>query len=167
MRRLVALVPLTALPFILSSLLFAACGSGSASFEQCELDLETNLETVMPGDTLVLTGGPQSERFDTVVRIGDVQADVLEVLRQDCTICDECREQQCVTLCRSCSQCAPSCDTCEEELTVTIPELAAGPADVVVTNRFGISSPLPVNVDVPDDTDTDVDSDTDSDTLAN
>jgi hypothetical protein len=122
---------------------------------------------VMPGDTLVLTGGPQSERFDTVVRIGDVQADVISVSRQDCTICDACQATECVSLCRSCSQCAPSCETCEEELTVTIPELAAGPADVVVTNRFGISSPLPVNVDVPDDTDTDVDSDTDSDTLAN
>ena len=146
--------------------LFVACDETTPTFTQCELDLVVSDVPVEPGDLLVVGGTPHSDRVDTVAFIGDVRAEIESVVRSECSLCDACRVSECEGLCVDCRACEATCDPCVEELTLVIPELASGPTDLVVTNRFGISPPLPVNVTVPEDTDTDVDtdSDTDSDT---
>ena len=149
--------------FVLIALAATSCVAAPTYYDQCTVELSTDGASVAPGESLVIEGGPLSERFDTVAVIDEQQSPVLSVTRTDCTLCDACREAQCGEYCTACPECTSLCDLCSEQLTIEVPELAAGEYDLVVANRHGISSPLPVNVIDPDDTDTDVDTDTDTD----
>ena len=148
-------------------LLLFACETTSVSFDQCDVALSATSDTVYVGDVLTITGGPQSEPFDTVVHIGDQDAPIVGITRTDCTLCDACRTNTCGGLCATCPECEPSCGQCEELLEVEIPDLPPGEMPLVLTNRFGVSAPIPVNVGALEDTDTDEDTDSDTDTVAN
>jgi hypothetical protein len=94
-----------------------------------------------PGDIVTATGDLFTEVHDTRVIVGEVDAEVHSVERTDCTPCDEC-EAGAGCQCEACPECAGSCAPCVQVLTFAVPDLAPGPALVVILNAWGSSPPL-------------------------
>lgn len=135
-------------------------------FETCTLDLAPVASEGAPGDTIVLSGGPMSEVRDTRVEVGGVRAQVVEVTRDGCEICDGCRND---SGCAACGLCAglplaaedrvacfgdplasppvpSSCDACIEAVAFVVPDLAPGNVAVLVINKNGQSEAIPFRV---------------------
>ncbi len=109
-------------------------------------------ETAAPGETVTLTTRPLTEAYDTVVTIGPVRAEVVSVDRATCDACDTCRVAAGCSDCGSCDACVTDCATCVETVSVLVPDIAEGPADVVVRNARGASAAGQLTVTAaPDD----------------
>lgn len=136
---------------LLTLLALAACETGNnVTFEQCELDLVLDPTTAAVGDPVEATGPLLTEPLDTAVRVDGVSAEVLDVTATDaCAGCSACRDDAgCV--CGTCDEvCGEACAECTRALTFTVPDLPAGAADVIVTNRFGTSEVLALEI-LPD-----------------
>lgn len=127
----------------------AACDqANNATFEQCELDLGLEASSAAPGATIVATGGPLSDALDTVVRVDGVEATVEEVTRDES--CDDCTTCRATTegcgVCTTCDACASACEACVESLSFVVPAVEAGEVGIIVTNSFGVSPTLPLQV---------------------
>lgn len=143
--------------------LVALTGCGPSLLDQhetCELELSTEAPEAAPGDTVVLTGGPQTRAYDTRVEVGGIPAEVVEVTRStECSSCDDCRVE---AECLACGYCAGEileetrraqcfgdpfagtggvCGDCVETVSFVMPELPPGPTTVVVLNANGASEP--------------------------
>jgi hypothetical protein len=93
-----------------------------------------------------VTGGPLTSAYDTRAQLGGQEAAVDLIVRTDCAPCDTCREEAECTGCFPCTDCDATCETCIESLSLEVPSLPSGPADLVVINAYGSSSPIPVTI---------------------
>lgn len=129
-----------------------ACPSSELpEFHQCMLDAELSATEGPPGTEIVATGGEYSVDYDTTVLVDAVPAPVLDVVRSNCAFCDGCRdalEEPC-NACEECDDCSISCADCVQTVRFVVPDLAPGAVDVVLTNRFGTSGPIPFTVTAP------------------
>ncbi len=113
-----------------------------------------------PGDTIVATGAPFSEAYDTLILVGGFRATVVDVDREQCTKCDTCRDEA------GCGGCKSDCADCEETVEFTLPAATAGETTLTILNQFGGSEAIPftmLGVDTGADTAADT-SDTAADT---
>ncbi len=138
-----------------AALTLTACATTTVvTLGTCDVSLdETAALEAAPGEPLVLTGTPMTTDWDTVVWMGDVQADVVQVERVGCTSCDGCREIEVCGACEDCDACDRLCEEqCVETVTVLVPDLPAGEVDAWIVNRHGRSAPIPVTVTGAEDT---------------
>ena len=124
---------------LLTQVLVGCGGSNPEVFATCEVDLALEPSQGFPGDEVVASGGPFSERYDTVVAIDGVSADIVDIDRVDCSTCDTCRFNNGCATCGRCFACEDACASCEQSLTFTVPEVDAGVRVVNVRNRHGES----------------------------
>ncbi len=100
-----------------------------------------------PGDLVTLYGRPFSHVYDTALYVGGVRTEVLEATSEGCDECDTCQADHGCDGCTDCDACDALCQaTCVESLTFAVPLLPAGPADVVLFNKYGGSETLQVEV---------------------
>ena len=129
------------------SLLLAGCHtSTTTTVPSCALDLALDQETAAVGDVVRAVGGPVSDVWDTSVRVGGVDANVLSVDRTDCDACDLCQQAAGCDGCGLCTDCTATCDSCEESVSFEAPTLPDGAADVVIVNPYGRSTSLALDV---------------------
>ena len=131
----------------------------TTELESCDIEIEPQVEDAQVGETFILTGRPFTVMLDTSVRLGNVDAAITAVERLDCTICDACRLEAACSACETCGVCESSCETCEENISFTVPELQTGQYTIVVRNAYGMSSPTQMSVFNPSDSDPDSPSD--------
>ncbi|TNE91837.1 MAG: hypothetical protein EP330_03820 [Deltaproteobacteria bacterium] len=114
----------------------------------CTVDGSLDLSEGLPGATVVFTGRPTSELFDTVVHVGGVEAEVVSVDRSDdCVFCDACVTDADCTGCEtSCADCDAVCETCVETTTFLVPDLLPQETTVVLQNLWGSTDPIPFTV---------------------
>lgn len=157
MPRTLALMAITALTG-------CTTGSSSASYQICDLSATVEPVEASVGETVVATGRPFSDTYDTQVTVGGLAAPVLDVARTDCFECDACRIIADCDDCSACLTCAESCESCVETTTFTVPSGTSGTQPVVITNRFGTSSGITLSIlaSEPEDDDTGTPDDTGS-----
>lgn len=126
-------------------LFLTACLSTSTYvYEVCDLDLDA--PTAVPGQDLIVTGGPQGPRRDTTALLDGTAVEVVAVVREDCDLCDACVSAEECTTCGACIPCESTCAACTETVTVRLPETApAGSAQLTVVNGFG-SGTVPIEI---------------------
>lgn len=137
---------------MLALLLFACDTTITSTSQSCEVDLiSLTPAQVVPGDTVTLTAVPLTEAWDTAIRVGGLEAEVLTVTREGCDDCDVCQAEQGCTGCKEdCDACDATCDTCVETATFTVPALEAGDHAVLLFNANGGSNPVTLTVTEPD-----------------
>lgn len=115
-----------------------------STFNTCEVDLvsvEPTEATV--GSEVTLTARPLSEDWDTAVRVGGIDAEVLSVTREDCGACDTCQAEQGCACTEDCDACDVECRTdCLETVVFAVPQLAPGEHAVTLFNAHGGSASL-------------------------
>ena len=80
---------------MLALLLFACDTTITSTSQSCEVDLiSLTPAQVVPGDTVTLTAVPLTEAWDTAIRVGGLEAEVLAVTREGCDDCDVCQAEQ-------------------------------------------------------------------------
>lgn len=147
----------------LALLMLMACNTTTvATYDDCSVSITPTPAAGLPGDVITLDGGPFSATWDTVVRVGGVDASVTAVTRHDCETCDTCREEADCLACGTCESCTTECAACVQQVTFLLPDVAAGAQPVVLYNEHGTSGAASVTVlgassdtDAPTDTDTD------------
>jgi len=141
-------------------------------YDVCLLTGDPQPAAAFPGDVVVLSGGPMSAAFDTLVRVGGVEATIDTIDREGCLDCDSCRAAEDCRTCGECEDCTSECEDCVETLRFVVPDAPPGAAPIVVFNQHGTSAAIPFTVlgESPDTDDSDTgdtddsDTDTDSDT---
>ncbi|MDP2313467.1 MAG: hypothetical protein Q8P41_11220 [Pseudomonadota bacterium] len=133
---------------LFSVLLMVACESTTITSDPtCAIELPTlSTTTAAPGESIVLTTTPLTEVWDTVVTVGSLTAEIVEVDRSTCDDCDDCRDTGGCASCGECDACTTACDTCVETLTFIVPDLAAGEWPVELVNRHGRSESVLLTV---------------------
>ena len=111
-------------------------------------------------DVITLDGGPFSATWDTVVRVGGVDASVTDVVRTECDSCDTCRADADCLSCGACADCDAVCATCVQTAVFLVPDVTPGVQPVVLYNQHGTSEVASVEV-LGTSTDTDTPADTD------
>lgn len=125
---------------MLFALLTACLTSTTYFYEVCDLELDVPASGV-PGDPLVITGGPVVDLRDTSVRLDGVPVAVQEVVRTECAACDICREAAECSSCATCFDCVDTCSSCVETTTIALPDdLPVGPVTVTMINGYGSGS---------------------------
>ncbi len=122
-----------------------ACGDQDEAVYSCQVTLsEVAPAEVLPGETVVLTGKPMSTAADSALWIGGTSAQITDVTRTDCEVCDTCKTTQgCVTCGEDCDACYTDCLSCVETLSFVAPELDAGQYGLQLFNVYGVTeSPL-------------------------
>jgi len=139
--------------------LFSGCITETTSeLLTCELDVDAPTAELFAGEPTTVTGRPFTSLLDSSVRFGESEAEITAVERLDCTLCDQCRVSAQCTVCDECNECATSCETCSETMSLTIPDLPTGQYTVVFRNQYGLSIPLSWSI-VNDSEDLDTDTD--------
>lgn len=139
--------------------ILAICCSCATSSETIALRCDVAVESLSPttaavGDTVVMTGGPFTAAYDSAVYVDGARADVTEVDRSTCVECDICRDTYECTACGDCDVCDRLCaDTCTETVSFTVPDVAAGDAQVQLFNAHGQTPRTPIVVESPLSTD--------------
>jgi hypothetical protein len=133
----------------LAATLLAGCTTTPVvTLGTCDVGLfAPSAEEVRPGEPLTLGGTPLTTDWDTLVYVGGIEAEITSLERVGCETCDTCRTESLCTACGDCDVCDRLCaEQCDETLTVLVPELEPGPADVWIINRHGRSETLVVTV---------------------
>ena len=129
--------------------LLTGCLTQSAPvFHQCELDLTLDTDAAQVGAEVTATGRPLTSVFDTSVRVGGADAEIVDVDRPSpfCEGCDQCRIDSGCNVCETCDACELSCVDCIEVATFAVPDVEPGDAPVVVSNGYGTSWAIPFEV---------------------
>lgn len=128
---------------MITVLLLLSCTTvTTTSVSVCNLDLTTltPVEAAV-GDTVVLTGGPTTELYDTLVTVGGTTAPITDITRSNCESCDSCRSANACLACGDCDNCDQLCESeCIESITFTIPAVGSGPQPVQLINAYGVSA---------------------------
>ncbi|MFT5686576.1 MAG: hypothetical protein ACI8RZ_007532 [Myxococcota bacterium] len=138
----------------LLTVLLGCTTSTSTSLPVCDVELTIAEPTTgVAGDSVVLTGGPLTDTWDTAVYFGTARALITDIDRDSCGDCDACRETNNCTACGDCDVCDVLCDTdCIETATVEVPALESGAVEVLLFNGYGVSTAVTFTVDAPGDT---------------
>ena len=132
----------------LTILLFAGCiTETSTEVESCALTLTPPSEVLISGEDVTVYGRPFTALFDSSIRFEQTDASLIDVSREECALCDTCRDQADCSDCETCDVCATSCETCVESITLTVPDLPTGDYYVVARNSYGLSTPTQWSVD--------------------
>ena len=106
-----------------------------------------------PGESVVLTGTPLTQVWDTAVYVGPTRAELTALDREGCDACDECKEDSDCTDCSDCDACDALCEEeCVETATFVVPELEPGATGIRLINVHGQSEALPFTVLAATDT---------------
>ena len=135
--------------------------STTTTLGECSLDATLSLAEAHVGDQVAIGGGPFTGPDDTIVRVGGVQATLVDVDRSGCELCDACVTGDATCRCGTCAACDAACADCSEAVSFYVPEVPAGANSVVLINRYGATTALSIDV-LPTVADTDVPADTDS-----
>lgn len=137
------------------ALFLAGCVQSEAlTYTTCDVAATLEPASAAVGDSVVATGAPFTEPYDTLLQVGGYTAQIVDVTRDDCETCDSCRDEALCTTCETCSECDEACALCVQTIEFVVPEgPAAGPTSVVIRNGFGSSPALPFEV-APSGTDT-------------
>lgn len=141
--------PARALALAIAAALLPGCSTTAVvTLGTCDVGLfAPSAESVRPGEPLTLGGTPLTTDWDTRVYVGGVEAEITALDRVGCKTCDTCRTESLCTECGDCDDCDRLCaEQCDESLTVLVPDLAPGPADIWIINRHGRSETLVVTV---------------------
>ena len=131
----------------------AACPSSTtSSFDQCSLNGSLSPAESAPGEAVVATIDRLTTVHDTVISLAGLELHPDVVTRTNCDDCDACRIANECTACEQCASCDTECDACEQILEFTTPAAPPGPTSVVVTNRYGTTTPIPFVVSSEEDT---------------
>ena len=122
----------------------------STEVESCSLTLSPPDEDLVVGDEVTVYGRPFTALFDSSIRFEQTDASLVDVSRDECALCDTCREQAECSDCETCDVCATSCETCIESMTLTVPDLPSGDYYVVARNSYGLSTPTQWSVVNPE-----------------
>ena len=135
--------------------LVAACSTTSVELaEDCDVQLSELVPvSVEPGAEVSAAVHPVTTVWDTAVYMGSTRTRVLDVTREGCTECDDCRSRQGCSACEDCDRCDAVCDSeCIE--TVTFEALEdVGVYAVSIYNGYGQSNFASIEVldDIEDD----------------
>jgi len=122
----------------LTALLLCACPEvETTQFELCSLQITLDTTTTAPNETVLATGGPFTDVYDTVVEVGGHDAQVLSVEQRDCDTCDLCLVAAECNGCEPCDSCSEMCLDCVHQLSFVVPELEPSLTTVNVINRYG------------------------------
>jgi hypothetical protein len=137
------------------ALFLAGCVQSEAlTYTTCDVAATLDPPSAAVGDTVVATGAPFTEPYDTLLQVGGYSSQIVDVVRDDCDTCDSCRDEALCTTCETCAECEEACAPCVQTITFVVPEgPAPGPTSVVIRNGFGSSPALPFEV-TPSATDT-------------
>lgn len=115
---------------------------------QCEPAFQVEPDLATPGEIVAAVGRPVSEIVDTTVRVGGVEAAIVDVDpdSQACRPCEDCRSLVGCTECQRCPTCADECLECAPQVLFEVPDLPAGDHLVTIANRFGTSQPTPLTL---------------------
>jgi len=142
------------------------CGLSTLDLhETCDLEVELSVAEAVPGEEVVISGGPQTATYDSHVEVGGLPAVVVDVDRNGaCGACETCRVDAGCLVCGTClgtdleeadriacfgdpfEGTEGVCGECEESLVFVVPDLPAGPTTLVVVNATGISDPIPFTI---------------------
>lgn len=138
----------------LLTVLLGCTTTTSISLPVCDVELTiAQPEVGVAGDSVVLTGSPLTDTWDTAVYFGSARALVTDIDRDTCGDCDACRETNGCTACGDCDSCDVLCSSdCIETATVEVPAQTSGVVEVLLYNAYGASTPLAFTVDAPEDT---------------
>lgn len=132
-------------------LLLACATTTDAIYLTCDVALVSVEPTVAaPGDEVTLTATPLTEDWDTAIRVGGLDADIVSVTREGCDACDSCNADQGCACNEDCDACDLICDACVETVVFTVPSLDEGEHGIVLFNANGGSMPLTLTVAEPD-----------------
>jgi len=109
-------------------------------FEQCTIDAVLEPSAAFAGETIVATGDPFSQPYDTLITVGGERAEISAIDRSQCTRCDTCRAEN------GCGGCKSACADCVETVTFELPEVDPGPTTVRLYNAFGGTEAIPFTV---------------------
>lgn len=124
------------------------------TYEDCVLDVSISPIEGRVGDTILATGTPFSEPYDTNIVFAGLDSEILQFDRQDCAQCELCQASELCDLCDTCAPCETACSTCVETMEFLVPASPEGPTTVQIWNRFGQSAPLQFEVLPPEEKDT-------------
>lgn len=137
-------------------LLATACSTTSVELVQdCDVQLSVlTPNPASPGTEVEASVRPVTTVWDTAVYAGSTRTRVLNVTRDGCSDCDDCRARQGCSACEDCDECDTQCDTqCVE--TVTFEALSTlGAHSVSIYNGYGQSNSATLEIREPAAVDT-------------
>jgi hypothetical protein len=137
-----------AMPFLLVCLFFTACDTTTSdTLTNCVVSISLDTDHGLPGDEISASGTPFSTTYDSLISFNGVTADVTDVTRNDCSLCDSCREEAACAPCGACVPCLLQCDACQENISFLVPDAPTGSTTVTLINAFGTSTPAPFEID--------------------
>ncbi len=136
-------------------LMIFACGTTTVALvEDCDV-LGAGIEPQEAPAGAIVTAEvtPVTTHWDTAVYVNGVRAEVGEILREGCEACDTCKETNACLACDDCDDCDATCKAdCNERIAFTVPNIPAGPAQVVIYNGHGTTDPIAFTVSASADT---------------
>lgn len=130
-------------------LLAAACTTSiDYSTPSCSLTITAvDPASAAPGESIVVYASPLTESWDTTANLGSTPVEELNVDRSTCGECDTCREEEGCDLCGDCDACDLSCEaSCVEYVSLVVPSLPPGEAQLLLYNSRGSSRPFPIEI---------------------
>jgi len=118
--------------------------------DKCTVDIVQPTETFEVGSEVSVIASPLSEAWDTVVTIDELSSLVTGLDRDNCEQCDQCKEQYECYSCYDCDSCDYLCKTtCIEKVNFIVPEGDEKSSLLHITNRYGQSPPISVDIVLP------------------
>lgn len=134
---------------MLMTLLLLACSQiTTTTVGTCTVEVtDLSPAEAPPGETVVLTGSPMTQLYDTLVTVNGQQATLSELSRTNCESCDACRTTNACLACGDCDNCDQLCnEDCTETISFVVPEVTTGTHPVQLINAYGVSQPTTLNV---------------------
>ena len=134
--------------FLLFCFTLTACETTTSdTLTTCEVAISLDVEHGLPGDEVTAVGTPLSTTYDSIISFDGSAAEILDVSREDCALCDTCREENACAPCGACIPCLAQCNLCDESISFVIPQVPTGDTTVTLINAFGTSLAVPFQID--------------------
>jgi hypothetical protein len=132
------------------SLLFLACDSSEVvTINRCQVQIiNATPQVAQIGEPLYISAYPMTETWDTIVDFNGSTSEIININKDNCTDCDECRIINSCTSCDYCELCIDSCIECAQSIEVVVPELfSTTTAEISITNAHGTSDYYSVSIE--------------------